>query len=97
MLERSRHTFGMTEKPPRDQLAKRIVDCAIGNAEDSDSPAISDPDKNPHAVELGRLGGKKVVVPELISSHPKSAAKQPNASPANAGTANPLNRIPERR
>lgn len=56
----------MTEKrPPRprdpNQLAKRIVDIAIGDAADSDdSPKHPpDPNKNPHAVELGRLGGKK--------------------------------------
>jgi hypothetical protein len=47
---------------PRDpnQLAKRIVDLAVGNAEDTDSASISiDPTKNPHAVELGRQGGLK--------------------------------------
>jgi hypothetical protein len=55
----------MTEKRPRrprdpNQLAKHIVDLAVGEAEDSDSQtAPSDPNKNPHAVELGRLGGKK--------------------------------------
>ena len=47
---------------PRDpnQLAKRIVDIATGEADDADSAAAPpDPNKNPHAVELGRLGGKK--------------------------------------
>jgi hypothetical protein len=47
---------------PRDpnQLAKRIVDIATGEVEDTDSQAgTPDPNKNPHAVELGRLGGKK--------------------------------------
>jgi len=50
----------MTEKRPRrprdpNQLAKRIVDLATGEASDEDP----DRNKNPHAVELGRLGGKK--------------------------------------
>jgi hypothetical protein len=55
----------MSEKRPRrprdpNQLAKRIVDIATGEVEDTDSPDLSpDPHKNPHAVELGRLGGKK--------------------------------------
>jgi hypothetical protein len=55
----------MTEKPPRrprdpNQLAKRIIDLATGDAEEGDSrPAPIDRKKNPHAVELGRLGGKK--------------------------------------
>jgi hypothetical protein len=36
------------------------VDIATGEADDADSSIISpDPSKNPHAVELGRLGGKK--------------------------------------
>ena len=53
----------MTEKRPRrprdpNQLAKRIVDLATGEAVDS-HPVSPDSDKNPHAVELGRLGGKK--------------------------------------
>lgn len=66
MLERSCHITGMTRQKhprrPRDtnQLAKRIIDIATGEVEDTDSaPAELDPDKNPHAVELGRLGGKK--------------------------------------
>jgi hypothetical protein len=55
----------MTERRPRrprdpNQLAKRIVDIATGEVADPDSPNASpDPSKNPHAVELGRLGGKK--------------------------------------
>lgn len=59
------HTEGMTDRRPRrprdaNQLAKRIVDIATGDAEDSDSRSRPpDPNKNPHAVELGRLGGKK--------------------------------------
>jgi hypothetical protein len=46
---------------PRDpnQLAKRIIDIATGEAEDIDSALVIDSTKNPHAVELGRLGGKK--------------------------------------
>jgi len=44
-------------KRPRDpaQLAKLIVDIATGEAEDIDLDA----GKNPAAVALGRLGGKK--------------------------------------
>ncbi len=49
----------MTSKPkrPRDvsQRAKLIVDIATGEIED-EKPESG---KNPHAVELGRLGGKK--------------------------------------
>jgi hypothetical protein len=42
---------------PRDmnQLAKRIVDISVGEAEDE--PIREEPEKNPHAVALGRLGG----------------------------------------
>jgi hypothetical protein len=45
------------DKRPRDtnQLAKNIVDLAIGDATE---PTTKD-NKNPHAVELGRLGGLK--------------------------------------
>lgn len=44
-------------KRPKDtnQLAKNIVDLAIG---EKTEPAIIN-NKNPHAVELGRLGGLK--------------------------------------
>jgi hypothetical protein len=45
-------------RPPRSdvsQLAKRILDEAIGEAPKTDAP----PPKNQAAVELGRLGGKK--------------------------------------
>jgi hypothetical protein len=49
-----------TKRParPRDmnQLAKRIVDISIGEAED-DNPV--EREKNPHAVALGRLGGQR--------------------------------------
>ena len=47
-----------TKRPtrPRDmnQLAKRIVDISVGEAEDE---PITETEKNPHAVALGRLGG----------------------------------------
>jgi hypothetical protein len=47
-----------TKRParPRDmnQLAKRIVDISVGEAEDEPATKI---EKNPHAVALGRLGG----------------------------------------
>lgn len=44
-------------KKPRDtnQLAKMVVDIAIGECADSDIKSV----KNPAAVELGRLGGLK--------------------------------------
>lgn len=49
----------MVKKPkrPRDtnQLAKFIVDMATGEVTDKSANAA----KNPHAVALGRLGGKK--------------------------------------
>ena len=48
-----------SSKPPRprdpNQRAKLIVDLATGQVEDKDP----DEGKNPAAVELGRLGGKK--------------------------------------
>lgn len=46
-----------TPKRPRDtnQLAKRIVDIATGAIEDK----LANDGKNPAAVALGRLGGKK--------------------------------------
>ena len=51
-------------KRPRDanQLAKRIVDLATGQAEErpkSGPPAHTDKDKDPAAVSLGRKGGLK--------------------------------------
>jgi hypothetical protein len=55
----------MTDKRPRrprdpNQLAKRMIEIATSEADDTDSrPPEPDPSKNPHAVELGRLGGKK--------------------------------------
>jgi hypothetical protein len=44
---------------PRDinQLAKLVVDLATGSAEDRD--VSEDQNKNPAAVQLGRLGGSK--------------------------------------
>lgn len=53
MPERSR-------KRPRDpaQLAKLVVDIAVGNVEDREVPP-DDTGKNPAAVALGRLGGLK--------------------------------------
>jgi len=48
------------KKRPRDVnlLAKFIVDDATGEAGDDDAPPADD-GKNPAAVALGRLGGKK--------------------------------------
>lgn len=43
-----------TGRPDLNQLAKRIVDEATGEA-----PKTVLPEKNPAAVTLGRLGGKK--------------------------------------
>jgi hypothetical protein len=50
-------TDGRKPKRPRDpnQLGKLIVDLATGEAEDPNP----DEGKNPHAVALGRQGGKK--------------------------------------
>jgi len=54
------HNCGMSKKPkrPRDtnQLAKFIIDVAIGEAELPEKRATG---KNQAAVELGRLGGMK--------------------------------------
>lgn len=49
-----------SKKMPRDanQLAKRIVDLATGEAP-ADAPPEGGPVKNPNAVALGRLGGLK--------------------------------------
>lgn len=48
-----------SKKKPRDLnlLAASIVDEATGEGADTAEP--EDSDKNPHAVALGRLGGKK--------------------------------------
>jgi len=45
------------EKRPKDtnQLAKKIIDIATGE----DTEKVEENTKNPHAVELGRLGGLK--------------------------------------
>ena len=63
MLERTSYHFIMTKptkkKRPRDlnRLAASIVDAATeGEPTKEDSPQNN---KNPHAVALGRLGGKK--------------------------------------
>lgn len=50
-------SFMKKEKRPKDtnQLAKNVVDLATGETEE-DQPKDT---KNPHAVELGRLGGLK--------------------------------------
>ncbi len=67
-------------KRPRDanQLAKYIVDLATGEIQEP-SP---DEGKNPHAVALGRLGGKKggkarakSLTPEQRKAIAKKAAK----------------------
>jgi hypothetical protein len=49
----------MTKKRPTDpnQLAKMIVDQATGQVQTEEQPPV--PEKNPAAVALGRLGGKK--------------------------------------
>ncbi len=58
----------MSTKPRRptdaNQLAKRIVDIATGQAKDEE------PEKNPAAVSLGRLGGLK-------GGHARAAALSP--------------------
>jgi hypothetical protein len=56
---RTWHTIAMSKrKRPRDinQLAKFIVDVSTGDAE---LPECQPDGKNPAAVELGKLGGKK--------------------------------------
>lgn len=80
-------SVSMTEKHPRrprdqNQLAKRIVDIATGEAPDTNShEKPPDPTKNPHAIALGRLGGKKggraraeALSPEQRSEIAKKAA-----------------------
>lgn len=49
----------MTKRRPTDpnQLAKMIIDQATGQVPTEEQPPI--PEKNPAAVALGRLGGKK--------------------------------------
>ena len=70
-------------KRPRDpnQLGKLIVDLATGNASEYEKDSIPE-GKNPHAVALGRLGGKKggkarakKLTPERRSAIAKKAAK----------------------
>jgi len=70
-----------TPKRPRDVnlLAKAIVDEATGDAVEEDTP--TDEGKNPAAVALGRLGGKKggkaraeKLTPEQRSDIAKAAA-----------------------
>ena len=73
MLERS--------KRPRDpnQLAKFIVDVATGNA----PPPKPEPEKNPAAVALGKLGGKKggpARAKKLSAAKRKEIAKKAAAS-----------------
>ncbi len=50
-----------SKKRPRDinQLAKFIVDLSTGNPITEDISPIAEKEKNPAAVELGRLGGLK--------------------------------------
>lgn len=50
-----------SKKRPRDinQLAKMIVDLSVGNPITEDISPIAEKEKNPAAVELGRLGGLK--------------------------------------
>jgi hypothetical protein len=83
MLERSCYIYGMKKKRmPRDfnALAKSIVDLATSE-EDFIEVAAGKPEKNPAAVELGRLGGKKggkaraeKLTPERRSEIAKKAA-----------------------
>jgi hypothetical protein len=74
----------MTAKRPRrprdpNQLAHQIIGIATGEIGETDS---SEPEKNPHAVELGRLGGKrggraranKLTAPERSAIARKAAA-----------------------
>jgi hypothetical protein len=58
MLDRSCYTVGM-EKKSKDinEIAFNVVQAAIGNAPKPEKPP--EKEKNPAAVELGRLGGLK--------------------------------------
>jgi hypothetical protein len=66
----------MTKKPkrPRDanQLAKFITDVATGEEE---LPELKDDGKNPAAVALGRLGGKKGGKARAASLTPKQRSE----------------------
>jgi hypothetical protein len=73
-----------SKKRPRDinQLAKMIVDLSTGNPITEDISPIAEKEKNPAAVELGRLGGLKggkaraaSLTPEKRSEIAKKAAK----------------------
>lgn len=49
------------KKPPSDpnRAAKRVIDSVIASTERDTEPEASEPEKNPAAVALGRLGGLK--------------------------------------
>ena len=71
-----------SSKRPKDpnQLAKLIADMATG---DAPADAVSDDGKNPAAVALGRLGGKKggaARASSLSAARRKAIAKKAAAS-----------------
>lgn len=41
------------------ELARKVLDTVVSDAEEDQRDETSEPEKNPAAVELGRLGGKK--------------------------------------
>jgi hypothetical protein len=67
-------------KRPRDlnQWAKRMVDIATGDIEDSNQIAAADPNKDPAAVSLGRKGGLKggIARAESLSSSERKRIAQ---------------------
>jgi len=72
-------------RDPQDEsrLAKSIIDVLTAD-EDEDEPK---PEKNPAAVALGRLGGKRAERHALKSSHKKSGKRLPKRRLSHDGTA----------
>ncbi|MEX2375770.1 MAG: histone H1 [Dehalococcoidia bacterium] len=69
----------MDKKPhrPRDpnQLAKMIVDLATGEAEEPREPTPDEQGKDPHAVALGKRGGKRGGVARAESLTPEQRSQ----------------------
>ena len=61
MLDRTCYTFGMVKKSKKKKRPADLNLLAVSIVEDAtnDQPAVDTSDKNPNAVALGRLGGKK--------------------------------------
>jgi hypothetical protein len=61
-------------KTPRgdiNELAARIVDAATSDAPPAQGQSPSPPQKNPHAVALGRAGGKKSAAARMAKLTPE--------------------------